>query len=136
MLEAIGTADVVLLPPSNPVVSIGTILGVPGVRDALRGTRAPVVGVSPIVAGAPVRGMADACLQAIGVETSAAAVAGLYADFLAGLARRHRADAQLAGDSRPLVRARPLLMTDVDATAAIAADALRLAGELAAAPVA
>ena len=84
MLEAIRTADVVLLPPSNPVVSIGTILGVPGVRDALRGTRAPVVGVSPIVGGAPVRGMADACLTAIGVETTAGAVAGLYADFLDG----------------------------------------------------
>ena len=62
-------------------------------------------------------------------------MAGLYADFLAGWLVDTE-DAQLAGDSRPLVRARPLLMTDVDATAAIAADALRLAGELAAAPVA
>jgi LPPG:FO 2-phospho-L-lactate transferase len=135
VLEAIGTADVVLLPPSNPVVSIGTILGVPGVRDALRGTRAPVVGVSPIVGGAPVRGMADACLQAIGVETSAEAVAGLYADFLGGWLV-DTADAGPAGGTRPVVRSRPLLMTDVDATAAIAADALRLAGELAGAPVA
>ncbi len=135
VIEAIGTADVVLLPPSNPVVSIGTILGVPGVRDALRGTRAPVVGVSPIVGGAPVRGMADACLRAIGVETSAAAVAGLYADFLGGWLV-DTADAGLAGGSRPVVVARPLLMTDVEATARIAADALRLAGELTAAPVA
>src|SRR4051794_14669750 len=135
VLDAIRTADVVLLPPSNPVVSIGTILGVPGIRDALRGTRAPVVGVSPIVGGAPVRGMADACLQAIGVETSAAAVAGLYRDFLAGWLV-DTADADLSGGTGPVVRSRPLLMTDVDATAAIAADALRLAGELAAAPVA
>jgi 2-phospho-L-lactate transferase len=60
VLEAIRGADVVLLPPSNPVVSIGIILGVPGIRDALRGTRAPVVGVSPIVGGRPVRGYADA----------------------------------------------------------------------------
>src|SRR4051794_31926618 len=135
VLEAIGAADVVLLPPSNPVVSIGTILGVPGIRDALRGTRAPVVGVSPIVGGAPVRGMADACLQAIGVETSAAAVAGLYADFLDGWLV-DTADSGLAGGTGPVVRARPLLMTDADATAAIAADALRLAGGLAAAPVA
>jgi LPPG:FO 2-phospho-L-lactate transferase len=139
VLEAIGAADVVLLPPSNPVVSIGTILGVPGIRDALRGTRAPVVGVSPIVGGAPVRGMADACLQAIGVETSAAAVAGLYADFLDGWLV-DTADSGitggLAGGTGPVVRARPLLMTDADATAAIAADALGLAGELAAAPVA
>ena len=62
----------------NPVVSIGPVLAVPGVRDALRGTRAPVVGLSPIVGGAPVRGMADACLAAIGVETSAEAVARHY----------------------------------------------------------
>jgi LPPG:FO 2-phospho-L-lactate transferase len=132
VLDAIRTADVVLLPPSNPVVSIGTILGVPGVRDALRGTRAPVVGVSPIIGGAPVRGMADACLTAIGVETTAGAVAGLYADLLDGWLV-DTADAPVASGTaatRPVVRARPLLMTDVAATAAIAADALRLAGEL------
>jgi LPPG:FO 2-phospho-L-lactate transferase len=132
VLDAIRTADVVLLPPSNPVVSIGTILGVPGIRDALRGTRAPVVGVSPIIGGAPVRGMADACLTAIGVETTAAAVAGLYADLLDGWLV-DTADAALfspATSTRPVVRARPLLMTDVAATAAIAADALRMAGEL------
>ncbi|ROS77087.1 2-phospho-L-lactate transferase [Cellulomonas sp. PhB143] len=78
VLEALHDADVVLLPPSNPVVSIGTILGVPGIRDALAATAAPVVGVSPIVGGSPVRGMADACLTAIGVETSAAAVGAHY----------------------------------------------------------
>ena len=78
VLERSCDADVVLLPPSNPVVSIGTILAVAGVRDAW-GHAAPVVGVSPIIGGAPVRGMADACLAAIGVETSATAVAGLYA---------------------------------------------------------
>src|SRR3954462_3594549 len=76
VLDAIRMADVVGLPPSTPVVSIGTILGVPGVRDALRGTRAPVVGVSPIIGGAPVRGMADACLEAIGVEATAGGVGG------------------------------------------------------------
>ena len=84
MLDAIRTADVVLLPPSNPVVSIGIILGVPGVRDALRGTAAPVVGVSPLISGRPVRGHADACLDAIGVEVAAQGVAGLYEDFLDG----------------------------------------------------
>jgi LPPG:FO 2-phospho-L-lactate transferase len=140
VLEAIRTADVVVLPPSNPVVSIGTILGVPGVRDALRGTRAPVVGVSPIIGGAPVRGMADACLEAIGVETTAGAVAGLYADFLDGWLV-DTADAELGtpagtGGARTVVRARPLLMTDVEASAAIAADALGLAGELVPAPTA
>ena len=84
VLDAIRQADLVILPPSNPVVSIGIILGVPGVRDALRGTTAPVVGVSPLIGGRPVRGHADACLSAIGVESSARGVAGLYADFLDG----------------------------------------------------
>ncbi|MGB7423441.1 MAG: 2-phospho-L-lactate transferase, partial [Ornithinimicrobium sp.] len=84
VLQAIREADVVLLPPSNPVVSIGIIAGVPGVRDALRGTRAPVVGVSPIIEGAPVRGHADACLAPLGVPVTAAGVASLYRDFLGG----------------------------------------------------
>jgi LPPG:FO 2-phospho-L-lactate transferase len=132
VLDAIRTADVVLLPPSNPVVSIGTILGVPGVRDAVRGTRAPVVGVSPIIGGAPVRGMADACLEAIGVEITAAGVAGLYADFLNGwLVDTSDGALATAPAGRPVVRARPLLMSDVEATAAIAGAALGLARELA-----
>ena len=73
VLEAISAADFVVLPPSNPVVSIGPILAVPGIIEAVRPKT--VVGVSPIIGGAPVRGMADACLTAIGVQTSAAAVA-------------------------------------------------------------
>ena len=72
VLEAIAAADVVLFPPSNPVVSIGTILAVPGIAEAVRAKT--VVGVSPIIGGAPVRGMADACLAAIGVDATAAAV--------------------------------------------------------------
>ena len=130
VLDAIREADVVLLPPSNPVVSIGIILGVPGVRDALRGTTAPVVGVSPLIGGAPVRGHADACLTAIGVESTTRAVAGLYADFLDGWLVDD-ADAEFAASpGRLAVRARPLLMSDVDAAADIAAAALQLAGEL------
>jgi LPPG:FO 2-phospho-L-lactate transferase len=133
VLDAIRGADVVLLPPSNPVVSIGIILGVPGVRDALRGTSAPVVGVSPLIGGRPVRGHADACLTAIGVETTAAAVAGLYQDFLDGWLVDD-ADAGVAWPARLVVRGRPLLMSDVEAAAAIAGAALDLAGELDAAP--
>ena len=75
---AILGADVVLLAPSNPVVSIGSILAIPGIREALAATPAPVVGLSPIVGGAVLRGMADACLAAIGVETAADAVARHY----------------------------------------------------------
>lgn len=78
VLEAIAAADVVVIPPSNPVVSITPILGVPGIRDALSNTAAPIVGISPIVGGAPVRGMADACLSAIGVAATSAAVAQHY----------------------------------------------------------
>ena len=130
VLEAIREADVVLLPPSNPVVSIGIILGVPGVRDALRGTRAPVVGVSPLIAGRPVRGHADACLAAIGVEPTSEAVAGLYADLLGGwLVDAADAGARLRG-ARLHVHDEPLLMTDLDAAGRIAGAALDLARSL------
>jgi LPPG:FO 2-phospho-L-lactate transferase len=130
VLDAIRQADVVLLPPSNPVVSIGIILGVPGVRDALRGTAAPVVGVSPLIGGAPVRGHADACLSAIGVDATATAVAGLYEDFLDGwlVSQEDAAGVRLR---RGAVRGRPLLMTDRDAAADIAGAALDLALEVA-----
>jgi len=82
VLEALGQAEAVVLCPSNPVVSIGTILAIPGIRAALTGV--PVVGVSPIVGGAVVRGMADRLLPATGSEVSALAVAERYADFLDG----------------------------------------------------
>lgn len=82
VLGAIAQADVVVVCPSNPVVSINPILALPGVRAALRVV--PTVGVSPIVGGAVVRGMADRLLPAVGCEVDAAAVAGLYAEFLDG----------------------------------------------------
>ncbi|NAZ81480.1 2-phospho-L-lactate transferase [Kineococcus sp. R8] len=128
VLEALREADVVLLPPSNPVVSIGTILSVPGVREVLLARSAPVVGVSPVIAGAPVRGMADACLSAIGVPTTAAAVAGLYEGLLDGWLVAEGDDVP----ARPglTVRSRPLLMSDAPATAALAGAALDLALDL------
>ena len=76
--DAIAAADVVLFAPSNPVVSIGPILDVPGIREALAATPAPVVGISPIIGGRVVRGMADVCLAAIGVATTTTAVAAHY----------------------------------------------------------
>jgi LPPG:FO 2-phospho-L-lactate transferase len=127
VLDAIADADVVILPPSNPVVSIGTILQVPGIRDAL--TAKTVVGVSPIIGGAPVRGMADACLTAIGVETSAQAVLELYGSDLIGGWLVAPEDAAVTLDG-VRVEARPLLMHDLDATTAIARAALDLAQEL------
>src|ERR671928_622369 len=76
--EAFAAADAVLLAPSNPVVSIGTILGVPGLREALLATPGRIVGVSPVVGGAVVRGMADRCLPALGIEVSAEGVGRHY----------------------------------------------------------
>jgi LPPG:FO 2-phospho-L-lactate transferase len=82
ILEAILEAEVVVVCPSNPIVSVGTILSVDGIRDALRRTNARVVAVSPIVAGAPVKGPADKLLRGLGLEVSAYGVAKLYSDFL------------------------------------------------------
>lgn len=132
VLDAIRTADLVLLPPSNPVVSIGIILGVPGVRDALRGTSAPVVGVSPIIAGRPVRGHADTCLDAIGVPSTAAGVAGLYRDFLDGWLVDPADAAPAPTRQGPTVRAhhRDLLMDGADGEADLAAAALDLARDV------
>ena len=130
VLDAIREADIILLPPSNPVVSIGIILGVPGVRDALRDSAAPVVGVSPLIGGAPVRGHADVCLSAIGVDSTTQAVAGLYADFLDGWLVDD-ADASAVGfDPRLEVQTRPLWMHDLEAAADIAGAALDLALKL------
>ncbi len=129
VLEAIAEADVVILPPSNPVVSIGTILQIRGIREALEPK--PVVGVSPIIGGAPVRGMADACLTAIGVPTTAQAVLELYGTPLINGWLVAEEDRDVALDGVRVV-ARPLLMTDLDAAADIARAALRLAEEVAA----
>jgi LPPG:FO 2-phospho-L-lactate transferase len=129
VLDALGAADVVLLPPSNPVVSIGPVLSVRGVREAVRETSAPVVGVSPIVGGRPVRGMAGTCLTAIGVETSATAVAGLLADVLDGWLVDEADGDAVKGVAALGMRCRavPLIMRDVPSAAAIAEAALSLA---------
>jgi LPPG:FO 2-phospho-L-lactate transferase len=131
VLDAIAAADCVLLPPSNPVVSIGAILAVPGIAEAVRAKT--VVGVSPIIGGAPVRGMADACLAAIGVETTAAAVAAHYgAGLLDGwlVDDQDKAAADDPGLRGIAIRALPLYMTDLATSAEIARAALSLATEL------
>jgi len=131
VLAAIADADFVLFPPSNPVVSIGTILAVPGIRAAVAGK--PAVGVSPIIGGAPVRGMADACLSAIGVQTSAVAVAAHYgADLINGwlVDEQDKAAADDPAVTGIEVRALPLYMRDLAATAVIAQAAIDLAQEL------
>lgn len=133
VLEAIAAADVILFPPSNPVVSIGTILAVPGIREAVARAAAPVVGLSPIIGGAPVRGMADKVLAAVGVTASASAVALHYgADLIDGWLV-DEADADAVGEVEAAgipCRAVPLLMSDPAATAAMARAALELAEQV------
>lgn len=135
VVAAITEADAVLLPPSNPVVSVGTILAVPGIQDAVRATRAPVVGVSPIIGGAPVRGMAAECLAAIGVPATAEGVArhyglrergGVLDGWLVDTADAATAESLAADGWRSA--ATDTLMRDVPATARIAAELLTLAG--------
>jgi LPPG:FO 2-phospho-L-lactate transferase len=133
VIDAITDADLVLLPPSNPVVSIGTILGVPRIREALVATRAPVVGVSPIIGGSHVRGMANQLLTTMGVEVSAGGVGRHYGARSQGgvldgwLVDESDAD-QLPGlhEAGLTAAAVPLYMTDHDATAAMAAAAVEL----------
>ncbi|WP_190133334.1 2-phospho-L-lactate transferase [Streptomyces mashuensis] len=133
VLEAIAEADVILFPPSNPVVSVGSILSVPGIREAVADAAAPVVGLSPIVGGSPVRGMADKVLAAVGVESTAAAVARHYGPGLLDGWLVDTVDAAAVADVEAAgiaCRAVPLMMTDLEATAAMAREALALAGEV------
>lgn len=133
-VAAIEHADVVLIAPSNPVVSIGTILTVPGIREALAATAAPVIGISPIISGAAVRGMAEACLKAIGVEVSALAVARHYGSRAAGglldawlLDETDAAAAAELSAAGIRTTAVPLWMADEATSAALAAAALAAA---------
>ncbi|MEV6707335.1 2-phospho-L-lactate transferase [Micromonospora wenchangensis] len=127
--EALAAADVVLVAPSNPVVSIAPVLAVPGLRDAVATGPAPVVGVSPIIGGAPVRGMADRCLEVLDVECSAAGVARLYGGRSeGGLLDGWLVAPEDDGVAVPgvTVRAVPLRMTDETATTAMVRAAMEL----------
>jgi LPPG:FO 2-phospho-L-lactate transferase len=134
VLEAIAEADLVLLPPSNPVVSIGMILAVPGIRDALVSTAAPVVGVSGIIGTDHVLGMARQLLELIGVECTPAGVARHYGARTAGGVLDgwlvDSTDAAVVEEVRAAgirCAAVPLWMTDADATADMVDAALALA---------
>jgi LPPG:FO 2-phospho-L-lactate transferase len=132
VVEAIEDAEALLLAPSNPVVSIGTILAVPGIRAAIERTSAPVVGVSPIVGGEVVRGMAHRLLPAVGAEVSALGVARHYRDLLDGWVI-DRADAALADDIRDLKIACAVtdtMMDDLAVAAALSGTCLELAASV------
>jgi LPPG:FO 2-phospho-L-lactate transferase len=85
VLEALRGADAVVIGPSNPVISIGPILAVPGMREAIAATPVPVIAVSPYVAGAVVKGPTDRFMRALGRPTTAAGVASLYAGLIDGM---------------------------------------------------
>jgi len=126
--RAVETAEAIVIGPSNPVASIGPILAVPGVRDAVVARRAAVTGVSGIVGGAPVAGMADRLMPAVGIEVSASGVAASYKEFL-GAWLVDEADAAAAADVEALgIRcgAADTIMVDDGRAEAVARAALEL----------
>jgi LPPG:FO 2-phospho-L-lactate transferase len=130
VLEALRGAALILVCPSNPVVSIGPILALPGLRGALAGAEAPVVAVSPIVGGAPVKGPADRLLRGVGVEVSARGVAALYRDWIDGFVLDERDAAQEPDVAALGLRTRvcDTIMRDAAAARRVAEAALELAG--------
>lgn len=126
VLSAIEAADLIILPPSNPIVSIGMILQIPGIKAAIMKAKAPVVGVSPIIGGNPVLGMADKCLSALGLETSATSVAAQYGDLLDAWLIADSDNDQVSAITNLGIKCEsaPLLMTDDQAAKEIAAKAI------------
>jgi LPPG:FO 2-phospho-L-lactate transferase len=129
VLEAIERADLVVVPPSNPVVSIGPILAVPGVRAAIEARRSSVVGVSGIVEGAPLAGMADKLMPVLGLEVTAAGAANAYAGLLGTwvIDERDRALADRIRSGGVRVEVAQTVMHDDDAAERLAAVVLAAA---------
>ncbi len=130
VLTAVTDADAVILAPSNPFVSVGPILAVPGVRDSLCQTRAEVVAVSPIVGGATIKGPAAQMLRDQGLDASAVAVGRLYVDFLDGIVI-DSVDADLAPEIEAMglaVTVTDTIMGSVEKKAALARAVLAAAG--------
>jgi LPPG:FO 2-phospho-L-lactate transferase len=126
VLDALHDADTILVCPSNPVISIGPILAVPGIRDALVRRRDRVVGVSPIIGGRPVRGPADRLMGPLGIEVSCVGVAHAYAEFCSALVIDSTDAAHAAAVDATGVRAvvADTLMRDARVAAALARDTL------------
>jgi LPPG:FO 2-phospho-L-lactate transferase len=130
VIDAIAEARLVLVAPSNPIVSIGPILALDGVRSALSRTPAPIVAISPIVGGEALKGPAAAMLESLGHEVSPAGVARLYADFLDVMVLDER-DATLASrveSAGPRAVVAPTIMTDLGAKERLARIAMDAAG--------
>ncbi|MFN2544837.1 MAG: 2-phospho-L-lactate transferase [Actinomycetota bacterium] len=127
VVEAIESADAVVICPSNPVASIAPILAVPGIRDAVRRSSS-VVGISPIVGGAPLRGMADKLMPTAGFEVTAVGAAEFYGDLLGAWVIDER-DRSLAGwTGGPRVGVTDTVMDDDAKAEALARFALELVG--------
>ncbi len=129
VLAAVAEAEAILFCPSNPIISVGTIFAVPGVREAIRNSPAPVVAISPIIQGATLKGPADLMLRGLGFEVSAYGVAQYYGDLLSGFIVD-----TLDADLGPQVKALGLrvdvtnsIMTTLDDKVALAEAALTLA---------
>jgi LPPG:FO 2-phospho-L-lactate transferase len=130
VIEALEAADRVVIAPSNPIVSIGPVLAVPGVRDAVAARREDTVAVSPIVAGAALKGPADRMLAELGHDASVLGVARLYVE-LAGTLVIDEADAELADDVEALGMrcvVRPTIMSRPGVAAGLARTVLGLEG--------
>jgi LPPG:FO 2-phospho-L-lactate transferase len=132
VIEAIDDAEIIIVCPSNPVVSVAPILAVQGVRDAIERSNAPVVAISPIIGGAPVKGPADHLLRAIGCDVSARGVADLYHDWVQGFVFDEVDRDQLSEIEAMGLRAiaTPSLMRDVEASTRLATVAVELAMSL------
>jgi LPPG:FO 2-phospho-L-lactate transferase len=128
VLHAVAGADVVVVAPSNPIVSIGPVLAVPGVREAVAARRDSVVAISPLVGGRALKGPADRLMRELGHDDSVVGVARLYAPFAGTLvvdtADAHHADALRAAGLRCVVT--DTIMRDPDAAAALCGVALGL----------
>jgi LPPG:FO 2-phospho-L-lactate transferase len=132
VLEALREAQILILCPSNPVVSIGPILALPAVRETIAQSRAPVVAISPIVGGAPIKGPADRLMRGLGVEVSARGVAQFYRGVIDGLLIDER-DAALAADIEAMgIRTQVLntIMSDAAAATRLGQAALPVAAAL------
>jgi LPPG:FO 2-phospho-L-lactate transferase len=130
VIDAIAGASVVIVAPSNPIVSIGPILALTGVRDALSRTPAPVVAISPIVGGEALKGPAAAMLASLGHEVSPVGVARMYADFLDAMVLDER-DAALASgveSAGPRAVVAPTIMRDLASKEQLARIAIDAAG--------
>ena len=128
VIEALGGAAAIVIGPSNPVISIGPILAVPGMREAVLASPAPVVAVSPFVAGRAIKGPTEKFMQAIGLEPSTAGVVASYGDLLDGLI----VDADDPDPAPEGIRAlsTPTLMDDPGARREVATRTLEFAAEL------